>query len=479
MKLSQLLKELDVKNNYTDCEINSVTDKFDSINPGDVFVCIKGNRFDAHTVAEKAMKEKGAAAVIVERETGASNEVIVDNTRKAYSYLCWEYYSRPTEKLKMIGITGTNGKTTVSFHIKNIIEATGKKCGLLGTVVNMIGDEAVPSNLTTPDPLEMQALFKRMADEGCEYCVMEVSSQALVQQRVAPVTFEIGVFTNLTQDHLDYHGTMQAYKEAKHMLFEKSRKVIINDDDKAADYMKSDITAEVVTYSMKNDSSDYTAKNPVLNDKSVAFELVGNSLITRVKLMTPGEFSIYNAMSAIITAKELGVDIDIARHALKESCGVKGRMEIVPADVPYTIIIDYAHSPDGLVNVLSSLRKVYSKKIIALFGCGGDRDKTKRPIMGEIVGSMADIAVVTSDNPRSENPDLIINDILSGMEKSKAKIYVECDRTEAIKKALSLAKADDVVLLAGKGHETYQILNTGKIHYDEREIVKEILGESK
>ncbi len=479
MKLSQLLKELDVKNSYTDCEINSVTDKFDSINSGDVFVCIKGARFDAHTVAKKAIEEKGAAAVIVERETGAENEVVVDNTRKAYSYLCWEYFERPTEKIKMIGITGTNGKTTISFHIKNILEKAGKKCGLLGTVVNMIGDEAVPSNLTTPDPFEMQSLFKRMAGEGCEYCVMEVSSQALSQQRVSPIEFEIGIFTNLTQDHLDYHGTMENYKEAKHMLFEKSRKVVINDDDSAADFMKSNIEAEVVTYSIKNNSSDYTAKNPVLHDKSVAFELVGNSLITRMKLMTPGEFSIYNAMAAAVCAKELGIDIETARNALAESTGVKGRMEIVPADVPYTVIIDYAHSPDGLINVLSSLRKVYSKKIITLFGCGGDRDKTKRPIMGEIVGSMADIAVVTSDNPRSENPDLIINDILAGMEKSKAKIYVEADRTEAIKKALSLAKPDDVVLLAGKGHETYQILNTGKIHYDEREIVKEILGENK
>ena len=477
MKLSQLLKELEVKNEYKDCEALSVTDKFDSIKPGDVFVCIKGNRFDAHTVAKKAVEEKGAVAVITERETGATNEVIVDNTRKAYSYLCWEYFSRPTENIKMIGITGTNGKTTVSFHIKHILEASGKKCGLLGTVVNMIGDEEVPSNLTTPDPFEMQSLFRRMADAGCEYCVMEVSSQALSQERVAPIDFEIGVFTNLTQDHLDYHGTMDEYKKAKHKLFEKCRKVVINDDDKASDFMKSNISAEVVTYSMKNDSSDFTAKNPILHDKYVAFELVGNSSITRMKLMTPGEFSIYNAMASVVAAKELGVEMEDARNALRTSAGVKGRMEIVPADVDYTIIIDYAHSPDGLINVLESLRKVYSKKIIAVFGCGGDRDKTKRPIMGEIVGRMADIAVVTSDNPRSEDPQSIIDDILAGMEKSKAKVYVECDRTEGIRKALSIAKADDVVLLAGKGHETYQILNTGKIHYDEREIVKEILGE--
>ncbi|MBR3589005.1 MAG: UDP-N-acetylmuramoyl-L-alanyl-D-glutamate--2,6-diaminopimelate ligase, partial [Clostridia bacterium] len=281
---------------------------------------------------------------------------------------------------------------------------------------------------------------------------------------------------NLTQDHLDYHGTMENYKEAKHMLFENSKKVIINDDDDAASYMKSDIDAEVVTYSIRNNSSDYTAKNPVLTDRAVAYELVGNAMISRIKLNIPGEFSVYNSMSAAVAAKELGVDIEAAKKALSLSKGVKGRMETVDVDTPYTVIIDYAHSPDGLINVLKSLRKVYTRKIITVFGCGGDRDKTKRPIMGEIAGNMSDIAVVTSDNPRSEDPQMIIDDILAGMEKCKAKIYVECDRTKAIEKALSIAKAEDVVLLAGKGHETYQILNTGKIHYDEREIVKQILS---
>lgn len=476
MKLSQLLTELKVSNNYKDCEISSVTDKFDNIQKGDVFVCIKGNRFDAHTVAVRAIEEKGAAAVIVEHETGASNEVIVENTRRAYSYMCWEYFGRPTENLKMVGITGTNGKTTVSFLLKHILEEAGEKCGLLGTVINLIGDEEKPSSLTTPDPFEMQQLFREMADKGCGFCVMEVSSQALSQERVAPITFDLGLFTNLTQDHLDYHGTIENYKAAKHILFEQCRKVVVNDDDSAAEYMKSDIDAEVVTFSIRNNSSDYTAKNPVLTDKAVSYELVGNSMISRMKLNIPGEFSVYNSMSAAVAAKELGVDIDVVKRALSTSKGVKGRMETVDVDTPYTVIIDYAHSPDGLINVLTSLRKVYTRKIIAVFGCGGDRDKTKRPIMGEIVGNMADVAVVTSDNPRSEDPQMIIEDILAGMEKSKAKIHVECDRTKAIEKALSIAKKDDVVLLAGKGHETYQILNTGKIHYDEREIVKEILS---
>ncbi len=476
MLLSQLLGKLEVKGNYTDCEIASVTDKFDNINKGDVFVCIKGNRFDAHTLAVRAIEEKGAAAVVVEHDTGAENQVIVDNTRKAYSFLCWEYFGRPTEKLKMIGITGTNGKTTVSFLIKHIFEEAGIKCGLLGTVINLVGDEERVSSLTTPDPFEMQMLFREMVDKNCEVCIMEVSSQALSQQRVAPITFDLGIFTNLTQDHLDYHGTMDAYKEAKHLLFENSKKVILNDDDEASEYMGSGISAEKVTYSIKNNSSDYTAKNPVLKDKSVSYELVGNLSISRIKLNIPGEFSIYNSMAAAVAAKEMGISMDVAKNALATSKGVKGRMETVDVDTGYTVIIDYAHSPDGLINVLKSLRKVYMRRIITVFGCGGDRDKTKRPIMGEIAGNMSDVVVVTSDNPRTENPEAIIEDILKGMDKCKAKIHVECDRTKAIEKALSIAKKDDVVLLAGKGHETYQILNSGKIHYDEREIVKEILS---
>ncbi len=475
MKLSQLLARLETKGNYTDCEISSITDKFDSINPGDVFVCIKGNRFDAHTVAVRAIEEKGASAVVVEHETGAKNEVIVENSRKAYSFMCSEYFSRPTDSLKMIGITGTNGKTTISFLIKHILENAGIKCGLLGTVVNLVGDKERPSSLTTPDPLEMQQLFREMVEDGCGCCIMEVSSQALSQQRVAPITFDLGVFTNLTQDHLDYHGTMENYKEAKHLLFENSKKVIINDDDDAAEYMKSGVDAEIITYSMRKNVSDFTAKNPILNDKYVAYEFVGNSTISRIKLNIPGEFSIYNSMAAAVVAKEMGVGMDEIRKSLSTTTGVKGRMETVDVNTPYTVIIDYAHSPDGLINVLNSLRKVYSKKIITVFGCGGDRDKTKRPIMGEIVGRMSDVAVVTSDNPRTEDPQQIIDDILAGMEKCKAKVYVEADRTKAIEKALSIAKNEDVVLLAGKGHETYQILNSGKIHYDEREIVKEIL----
>ena len=475
MKLSQLLAEVETESKYKDCEITFITDKFGKIKPGTVFVCISGRNFDAHTVAKQAVEEKGAVAVVVERATGAKNEIVVEDSRKAYSFMCAEYFGRPTDSLKMIGITGTNGKTSVSFLIKDILEAAGKKCGLSGTVTNYIGDKKRASSMTTPDPFELQSLFREMADENCEFCIMEVSSQALSQQRVAPITFDIGIFTNLTQDHLDYHGTMENYKKAKHMLFENCRKVIINDDDDAASFMKENIPAEIITYSMKNDS-DYTAKNPVLYGESVSYELVGNAMISRIKLNMPGEFSVYNSMAAAVCAKETGIEMGICKKALRESAGVRGRMETVPTGTDYTVIIDNAHSPDGLEKVLSSLRKVYSKKIITVFGCGGNRDKTKRPVMGRVAGDMSDVVIVTSDNPRKEDPERIIEDILKGMDKCKAKIYVECDRTKAIEKALSIAKKDDVVLLAGKGHETYQILNSGKIYYDEREIIKEILS---
>lgn len=475
MKLSQLLSRIETKNKYKDCEIFGITDEFDKIKSGGLFVCINGSNFDAHSVAVKAVEEKGAAAVIVEKATGAENEVVVQNSRIAYAYVCAEYFSRPSESLKMIGITGTGGKTSVAFMIKDIFEQAGKKCGLLGTVVNIVGDRSYEASLTTPDPFEMQELLRKMADEDCEYCIMEVSSQALSQHRVEPIDFEIGIFTNLTQDHLDYHGTMENYKKAKHMLFEKCKKVIINDDDKEAEFMKNGIDGQIITYSMKNES-DYTAKNPVLNDKYVAYEFVGDCVISRMKVNIPGEFSIYNSMAAAICAVESGIELSVSKKALFETSGVKGRMETVAADTDYTIIIDYAHTPDCLENVLKTLRKTYSGRIITVFGCGGDRDRLKRSVMGRIAGDFADIAVVTSDNPRTENPEDIIDDILEGMKNSKAKVYVNADRTQAIKKALTTAVKGDVVLLAGKGHETYQILKDRKIHYDEREIIEKILS---
>ncbi len=456
-------------------DISTVTDKTDKITKDCAFVCIEGKRFDGHSFAQQAV-DAGAAVVITQRDLGIKRQIIVDDTRKAYSLMCANLFGRPAEKLKLIGVTGTNGKTTTCFLLKGILDANGEKTGLIGTVKNMVGDEEYPANLTTPDPMELQELFARMVEAGCKYCVMEVSSQALSQQRVYGMRFEEAIFTNLTREHLDYHGSFENYREAKHILFTQSKTAIINVDDGSAESMVEGTDCKVITFSTKRDSAHYTAKNINLKISGVEYELVAQGIIGRVHFKVPGLFSVYNSMGAAICAVDLGIPFKSVLSAMAELRGVPGRMEIVPTDTNYTVIIDYAHTPDALENVIKAIKGTAMGRIITVFGCGGDRDRTKRPIMGKIVTEMSDIAIVTSDNPRSEDPEAIIADIVAGITRSRATVYTVPDRTQAIEKALNKAKANDVVLLAGKGHETYQILNTGKIHYDEREIVANILN---
>ena len=474
MKLSQLMKRVKTNSIYADCEISFVTDNFEKIEENCLFVCINGHKTDAHIFADKAI-ERGAAAVVVERDVNTDKQIIVEDTREAYALLCSAYYGNPAEKIKIIGITGTNGKTSTSFLLNELIKKAGYKTGLIGTVVDIIDDKEIDSTLTTPDSADLFRYLSDMVECGCEYCIMETSSQALDQKRLSGIQFEAGVFTNLTTDHLDYHKTMEEYFKAKRTLFANCKKAIINLDDENGLKICEGIDLETVTYSIKDDHADYTAKNVEYYDDSVKYELVGMGVIGRVKLHIPGKFSVYNSMAAAVTAIELGIDMPKITETLSQTKGVKGRMETVEINKDFTVIIDYAHTPDGLENLLSSLRRVYNGRIITVFGCGGDRDITKRPEMGRIAGNNSDITIVTSDNPRSENPEEIINDILEGMTDVKSKKYTICDRTEAIKKALSLARSGDVVVLAGKGHETYQILSSGKIHYDEREIINEIL----
>ena len=474
MKLSQLMKRVKTTSICEDYEISFVTDDFEKIEENCLFVCINGHKTDAHIFAHEAIK-KGAAAVVVERDMDIDKQIIVKDTREAYAFLCSAFYGNPADKLKIIGITGTNGKTSTSFLLSELIKLSGHKTGLIGTVVDIIGDKEIDSKLTTPDSAELFKYLSEMVENGCEYCVMETSSQALDQKRLSGIKFEIGVFTNLTVDHLDYHKTMENYFNAKRTLFSNCKKAVVNLDDKNGLKICEDLDIETVTYSTKNDHADYTAKNVEYYDDSVKYELVGMGVIGRVKLHIPGKFSVYNSMAAAVTALELGTDMSKITEILSKTKGVKGRMETVETNKDYTVIIDYAHTPDGLENLLTSLRRVYNGRIITVFGCGGDRDKSKRPEMGRIAGNNSDITIVTSDNPRSENPEEIINDILEGMNDIKSKKYTICDRTEAIEKALSVARTGDVVVLAGKGHETYQILKSGKIHYDEREIVNEIL----
>ena len=476
MKLSQILKNVRVKNEYTDREVTDVTSDSRQVKEGFLFVCIKGASFDGHSVAQQ-MLDIGAVAVVCEYDLGVENQIIVDDTRKAYSPICASFFGNPADSLKLIGLTGTNGKTTTTFLIKQILENVGKKVGLIGTVQNMVGDEVYPAHYTTPDPHELQSLFRKMVDAGCEYCIMEVSSQALAQGRVEGIHFHIGAFTNLTQDHLDYHKTWENYFESKKLLFKACDCAVTNLDDEYGLKIVDGCGCRVVTYGVDNMKADFVARNVGFSANGVRYDLVGEKM-GRVSCPIPGRFSVYNSLCATSVALTLGVDFTDVLEAISKSKGVKGRIEVVPTpNQNYTVIIDYAHSPDGLENIISSLKEIANGRVVTVFGCGGDRDRTKRPKMGRIAAELSDFCVVTSDNPRSENPSAIIEDILEGMKDTATPYEVVENRKEAIAWAMKNAQPNDIILLAGKGHETYQILPTGTIHFDEREAVAEVLEE--
>lgn len=475
MKLTELLKGVEVISKVKNTKVSDVTDDTRKVKKGSVFVCIKGANFDGHTAAAEMLK-KGASAVICEYSLGLKKEVVVKNTRSAYAVMCANFFSNPAKELKLIGLTGTNGKTTSTYLIKSLLESAGKKVGLIGTMQNMIGDEVFETSYTTPTAYELQSLFRKMADAGCEYCVMEVSSQALAQGRVDGLHFAVAVFTNLTQDHLDFHGSMENYRAAKKILFRRCDTAIINKDDANGEYMAQGLECKVLTYSAKDNSADFVAKNITLTSKGITYELLGNGIIDRVKCPIPGKFTVYNSLAAACVAVSVGIEFSAICAAFKNVSGVKGRIEVVPTDTDYTVIIDYAHSPDGLINILSSVKEFAQNRVIVVFGCGGDRDRNKRPKMADAAASLADFVVLTSDNPRTEDPEQIVNDAAQGLKGHKVDKKIIVDRTEAIRFALGEAKAGDVIVLAGKGHETYQIIGKEKRHYDEREIVSSILA---
>lgn len=460
-----------------DAEITGVTCDSREVKPGYVFICINGTQSDGHLFAASAI-DKGAVAVIAERDIGLSNQIVVDSTHSAYADICANWFGNPAKRLRLIGVTGTNGKTSTTYMIKKILEKAGHKVGLIGTIQNMIGDQVVASHNTTPNSYELNSLFTLMLAEGCDFAIMEVSSHALEQCRVYGLDFEIAVFTNLTQDHLDYHKTMENYLAAKKKLFSMCRTAVINTDDPYARQITEGISCRIVTYSA-NDGSDYSAKAIKYRPASVDYELVSNSIIRHIRVHTGGKFTVYNSLAAAVTAIEMGIsELEVAA-ALEELPGVKGRAEAVPCDMGYTVIIDYAHTPDGLKNILSTFRECPKNRLIVIFGCGGDRDRSKRPIMGNIAVHNADIAIITSDNPRTEEPMDIINDILEGVSGSRTPVKVIESRIEAIRYAIAIAKPEDIIVLAGKGHETYQILKSGTIHLDEREIVAQAIEDVK
>ena len=477
MKLNELLNGtgIDVGFIKEDTEITSITCDSRRVEPGCLFVCIVGTAVDGHIYAEAA-QTAGAAAVVVQRDMGLHTQLVAENTRMAWAQICANWFGHPASRLKMIGITGTNGKTTTTTLIKSMLEYAGHKVGLIGTIHNLIGDRVLPARHTTPDPYDLQSLLALMVVEGCDYCVMEVSSHALHQRRVAGCVYELGVFTNLTQDHLDYHGTMENYMLAKKELFSLSRAGIVNMDDAWAQAISEGVSCPLTTYSAKNDAADYVARNVRYRADGVDFELVGIGKIGRVNMKIPGQFSVYNGLCAATVCLALGMEFDTVVAALSAAEGVKGRAEVVPTGRDFTVVIDYAHTPDGLDNICRTLKECCAGRLVTLFGCGGDRDKTKRPLMGAVAADLSDYLVVTSDNPRSEDPAAIIEDIVAGLKDKTTPYTVVENRVEAIHWAIAHAQPGDTVLLAGKGHETYQILADETIHLDEREVVAEALS---
>jgi len=382
--------------------------------------------------------------------------------------------------LTIVGVTGTNGKTTVTSLTKQIVEkCTGAKVGLIGTNRNMIGDMELHAERTTPESYEIQELLRMMADSGCKYAVIEVSSHALQLSRVHGIEFEVGIYTNLSPDHLDFHASMEEYAKVKSSLFSQCRHAAINIDDEYANVMTSGATCPMLTYSVKNDAADLVGKSIKLRMDRVEFCALTIGSLNRAVLMVPGMFSVYNALAAMSAAMLLGIDTERSSAVLQTCKGVKGRAEVVPTDGDFTVLIDYAHTPDALQNIIQAARGFAKGRVVTLFGCGGDRDTEKRPLMGAIAVKLSDLVVVTSDNPRTEAPKEIIDDIVTGMKDIKSPNRVIENRREAIFWALENAQPGDVLLLAGKGHETYQIFGKEKTHFDEREVVAEYFKSAK
>lgn len=476
MKLIKLLEGIEYNGVVLDSEISFLTCDSRQVKEGCVFACLNGVNCDGHDYAIKA-SQLGASAVLVERDMGVASQIIVDNTHAAYAKMCANFYNNPAKKLKFIGVTGTNGKTTVTNILKNILSMENKKVGLIGTIQNEIGDIIIKADKTTPNHLEYQKLLKDMVDGGCEYVVMEVSSHALEQHRIADTKFEIGVFTNLSQDHLDYHETMENYYLAKKKLFDVSRAAVICVDDEYGKRLAHEVSCSTITFSAGGCVSDYSASDISINADGVKYKLTGENSSEQICFSTPGMFSVYNSMAAAIVGFLLGLNAENVAENIASCNPVKGRSENIPTHRDFYVICDYAHSPDGLKNILDSINSYSKGRVVTLFGCGGDRDKTKRPIMGEVAAKNSDFLIVTSDNPRTEDPDQIIEDIIVGVEK-EVKPYVKItDRKEAIKYALENAQKNDIILLAGKGHEDYQIVGKKKINMDERTIVEEILND--
>ncbi|CDI49765.1 UDP-N-acetylmuramoyl-L-alanyl-D-glutamate--2,6-diaminopimelate ligase [Clostridium tetani] len=483
MKLKEVLKKLEynILNGSIEVDIENIQYDSRNIKKNDIFFAIQGYSTDGHKFIQSAI-EKGAKVIVFDKEfknQGIYKDITfikVKNSRKALAVASSNYYGNPKEKLKLIGITGTNGKTTSTFMIKSILEEADFNVGLMGTISNYIGGKKIHAERTTPESLEIHKLFKDMVEDGVDYCVMEVSSHSLYLDRVYGIEFNEGIFTNLTQDHLDFHKTFENYYNSKLILFKNSINSVINLDDNYGQKILKDSDGKTFTYSIKK-HSDLKAENVELHSRGVEFTVDFKGDKEKINIHIPGEYNVSNALGSILACVNEGISLEIIKRGLEKLPGVPGRCEIVTRgyNLGYDVIVDYAHTPDGLDNVLRTARDFTKGKLISVYGCGGDRDRAKRPIMGKIGTELSDLAILTSDNPRTEEPFSIIDDIVKGITKDNY-IVVE-SRREAIKKAMTIAKKDDVIVVAGKGHEDYQILKDKTIHFDEREVIKEIIEE--
>ena len=485
MELRQLVKEvpylLEPKGDMS-VEIAALCSNSREKPENGIFFCFAGEHFDAHQYAPQAV-QNGCVALVVERFLDDVNvpQVLVSNGRAAMARICEAFFDHPERKMRFVGITGTKGKTTTSYMVKASCEQAGIKCGLVGTTGNMIGEKHIPSSKTTPDPIDLMRDLNEMVQAGVQVVVMEVSAHALDMHRLDGMTFECGCYTNLSQDHLDYFGTMENYFQCKKAFFTSgmAKNAAINTDDERAAELLRDVTIPHMTYGIAAEA-DLFARDIEITENGVSFELrLRNAEYIQINLRMTGMFNVYNALSAAACALILGVSPENVRAGLESIHSVPGRIEMLPTNTPYRVILDYAHAPDALSNILRTCRTFTKKRLIALFGCGGDRDKGKRPIMGRIGGELADLCILTSDNPRTEDPEAIIADILPGLKEPRTPYVVQPDRREAIAYAIENHCPGDVIILCGKGHEDYQIIGKTKVHMDEREIVAEILEKRK
>ena len=480
MKLKELLNGIAVLECTADPEMEIESVHYDSrkVTPGSLFMAISGFASDGNRFIPMALSKGAVAVVTAKKPEEDVPYVLVESDRLALAMLGCNFYGHPAKSMTMIGVTGTNGKTSTTLLLKQVLEkALGAKVGLIGTMANMVGEELIPTERTTPESFDLQALFARMRDAGCTHVVMEVSSHAVTLERIGGTYFDIAAFTNLTEDHLDFHKTMDAYCDAKAELFRRCAKAVVNVDDSYSGRILAAAACPVVTTSVAGEAV-LRAEDLELLSEGITFTVLCGEDRQQIHLPIPGKFTVYNALTVLGIAKQLGISLADCAEALKTAEGVKGRVEVVPTPgKPYSVLIDYAHTPDGLENVLSSVKDFCKGRLISVFGCGGDRDPIKRPIMGRIGVELSDIAIITSDNPRTEAPMAIIEDILKGVNPELGEYIVMEDRRAAIRYAMDIAEKDDIIVLAGKGHETYQEINGVKYHLDEREEVADHLAE--